>query len=338
MAMLKVNQDEYAYSTARIRAKEIKLLDSGRFERMLESATPEEAYKVLTEVEYGVGTESAGNVFSFETLLGEEMKKTYDFLLEVAPQVEVVQAFQRRHDYFNVKVLLKAEFSDQEQSSILMDTGTFSKDTIRNMMRERDYKEMTPIMRQAVADVYDAFSRTRDPQTVDLLLDKAAYEQFTADLNAIDNEFLHELARMTVDITNIKMFIRARAINKAWDFMKKIQLSGGEIPESVYFTNSDKDVDSFVNDIKQTKYAEPVRKGWELYKSKKNISAVEKLLDDYFMEFIRRAKLITMGVEPFIAWLFAKEAEIRNARIIMTGKINGLANDLLRERLRLVYV
>ena len=97
-------------------------------------------------------------------------------------------------------------------------------------------------------------------------------------------------------------------------------------------------MDSFVGDMRHTRYGDAVYKGWELSNGGKNISGLEKLLEDYLMETVRKAKLITMGVEPFIAWLFAKEAEIRNVRIIMTGKINGLSNDLIRERLRLVYV
>ncbi len=336
--MLKINQDEYAYSTARIRAKEIKLLDSTRLERMLEAAAPEEAYKVLIESEYGTGGESAGNVYSFETLLSEEMKKTYAFLEEIAPQIEVVRAFQRRHDFFNVKVLLKAEFSNQDPPAILMDTGTFDRDAIRTMIRERDYEQMPPILRQAIIDLYDLFPRTGDPQIVDSILDKASYEQLAADLKAIDNQFLQDLADLMTDITNIKIFIRARSIGKAWDFLKKQLISGGVIPESAYITNSDKPADSFIGDIRHTRYGDAVHKGWELSRTRKNISGLEKLLDDYLMEYVRRAKLVTMGVEPFIAWLFAKEAEIRNVRIIMTGKINGLSSDLIRERLRLVYV
>lgn len=336
--MLKINQDDYAYSTARIRAKEIKLLDSARLERMLEAATPEEAFKALTEAEYGTGSDSAGNFHSFETLLSEEMKKTYALLEEIAPQIEVVRAFQRRHDFFNVKVLLKAEFSNQDPPAILMDTGTFDRETVRTMIRERDYEQMPPIMRQAIADLYDIFPRTQDPQIVDSILDKASYEQLAADLKAIDNQFLHDLADILIDITNIKIFIRARSMGKAWDFLKKQLISGGEISESVYVTNSDKPADSFVGDIRHTRYGTAVHKGWELFKARKNISGLEKLLEDYLMETVRRAKLITMGVEPFIAWLFAKEAEIRNVRIIMTGKINGLSSDLIRERLRLVYV
>ncbi len=338
MAMLKINQDDYAYSTARIRAKEIKLLDSARLERMLEAATPEEAYKVLTESEYGTGGDSAGNVHSFETLLAEEMKKTYALLEEIAPQIEVVRAFQRRHDFFNVKVLLKAEFSNQDPPAILMDTGTFDRETIRTMIRERDYEQMTPTMHQAISELYDLFPRTGDPQVVDSILDKASYEQLAVDLKAIDNPFFQDLANLMTDITNIKIFIRARSMGKAWDFLKKQLISGGEIPEGVYTQNSDKPVDSFIGDLRHTRYGEAVYKGWELYKARKNISGLEKLLDDHLMEYVRRAKLITMGVEPFIAWLFAKEAEIRNARIIMTGKINGLSSDLIRERLRLVYV
>ncbi len=336
--MLKIKQDDYAYPTARIRAKEVKLLDGSRFERMLEASTPQEAYKVLTESDYGVGSDNAGNVFSFETLLSEEMKKTYSLLEEIAPQPEVVRAFQRRHDFFNVKVLLKAEFSNQETPEILTDTGTFDRDTIKRIIRERDYEELSSIMQRAITEIYDIFSRTRDPQLVDLVMDKASFEQLRADLGAMDNDFLQELAVLMTDITNIKMFIRVRALNKAWDFIKKLLLDGGQIPESVYMVNSDKPLDAFITDIRHTRYGDAVNKGYELYKTKKNISGLEKLLDDYLMEFVRSAKLITMGVEPFIAWLFAKEAEIRNVRIIMTGKINGLPNDLIRERLRLVYV
>ena len=56
------------------------------------------------------------------------------------------------------------------------------------------------------------------------------------------------------------------------------------------------------------------------------------------MSYIRNARLVTIGVEPLIAWLFAKETEIRNVRMIMTGKINNLPMDMIRERLRETYV
>jgi len=336
--MLKVNQDDYAYSASRIRAREIKLLDSNRFDRMLVAASAEEAYKALTEADYGFGGDSANDFHSFEVLLSEEMKKTFSLLYEIAPQIEVVKAFQRRYDYFNVKVLLKAEFQNIEPPSILIDTGTFDKEEIVRIIRERDYEELTPIMHEAILNIYDVFSRMHDPQAIDLLLDKASFKQFTSDLFDTDNDFLHSIAKITIDITNMKMYIRARAINKTEDFIKKILLEGGEIPISLFLENIEKPVEALIEALHDTKYKDVMKKGFEMYKERKNASELEKLLDDYFMVFLQQAKLITIGVEPFIVHLFAKETEIRNVRIIMTGKINNLPADLIRERLRLSYV
>jgi len=335
--MIKVKQDDYAYAAGRIRAREAKLLDKSRFDRMLEAPDAEEAYKILAEAEYGMGTDSSKNVYAFDMLLADEMKKTYALLSEIAPDKEVVEAFRKRYDFFNVKVLLKAELSNQEIPPILVETGTHSVSEIVRIIRERNYDELDPVMKEAVLEVYDVFSRTRDPQAIDLIMDRALYRRFYEDLKSIGNAFAGELADIIVDTTNIKMFARARSLNRSLSFIGSILLDGGKIDKAVYFNNYDKPVNDFINDLSKTEY------GSEMLKSLKtggneNIQALEKALDDYLMKFIHRARLVTMGIEPFIAYLFAKETEIKNVRIILTGKINQLSNDLIRERLRSIYV
>ncbi len=336
--MLRINEGDYAYASARIRAKEPKLLGKSHFDRMLEAPVAAEAYKVLAESEYGKTGGNTTSVFAFEELLAGEMQKCYQLLMEIAPQAELLKAFQRRHDYFNIKVLLKAEFSGKQTLPILMETGTIGSEAMSRMIRERDYSELTPIMQEMIEETRDVFSRTQDPQAVDLLLDRASYRQLTADLNGIGSPYLHTIARIMTDITNIKMFIRARSLNKSWDFIRKLLLEDGSIREKVWLENGEKPVDDFVEEIRTSEYGEVTGKGWELYKAKNNISGLEKLLDDLLMKFVREAKMVTMGVEPLIAYLFAKETEIRNVRIIMTGKINKLPVDLIRERLREGYV
>ena len=61
---------------------------------------------------------------------------------------------------------------------------------------------------------------------------------------------------------------------------------------------------------------------------------MEKILDEHFINFINRTRYMAMGVEPVIAWLFYREAEIRNVRLILTSKINGIPNNIIGERLR----
>jgi V/A-type H+-transporting ATPase subunit C len=336
--MLRIIEGDYAYASARIRAKETKLLRSGHFDRMLDASSPEEALKVLVESEYGFGGECPADIFAFEKLLDDELKKTYILLLEIAPQPEIIKAFQRKYDFFNVKVLLKAELSGQDVPPILADTGTFAKEAIWRLIRERDYSEFTQVMREAVVETRDAYARLQDPQVIDLLLDKASYHQFASDIGRMDSYFLREIAEITIDTANIRMFTRARSLGREWDFIKKLLLSDGTIPEAIYYTDSDKPLDVFVGQLRNTRYCDAVRKSWEL-SGKMNFSAgLEKCLNDYLLDHIRGAKLVTMGIEPVIAWLYAKETEIRNVRIIMTGRINGLPTETIRERLRAGYV
>jgi V/A-type H+-transporting ATPase subunit C len=335
--MLRINEGDYSYASGLIRAKEPKLLTGGQYARMLDAASAEEAYRVLTDAGYGSGGSSHG-VFAFEQLLADEMKKCFTLLAKISPKAEVIKVFQRRYDYFNIKVLLKAELSGQEIPPILIDTGTIGCDSMMRMIRERDYSEFTALMTDAVAQVYDAFARMQDPQAVDLILDKASYQEFAADIRNIDSPFLWDLADFLIDITNIRMFIRARSLNKSWDFIMKLLLDGGTIFKEVYRKNSDKPADSFAEDIRKSRYGEAVKKGLELVRTGKNSSGLEKALDDLLMKYIRGAKLVTIGVEPLIAYLFAKETEIRNVRMIMTGRINNLSADMISERLRESYV
>ncbi len=336
--MLKINEGDYIYASARIRAKEAKLLGTSHYDRMIDAPSAEMAYKVLAEAEYGFERGVLSDVFAYERLLSDELRKCYGLLLEIAPQAEVVKVFQRRYDYFNAKVLLKAEFSGREAPDILSDVGTIGTACIVRMIRERDYGEFTPSMKKALTDAYDVFSRTQDPQTVDFILDKASYHQLSSDLYNIGSRYLHTIADILSDSVNIRMYIRARLLNKTWDFVKKLLLEDGTISEAVYHRNCDSSIDAFVESIRGTPYSNVVLKGWELSRIRKDTAILEKLLDEYLMGFVRSARFISMGVEPMIAWLFAKETEIRNVRIIITGRINSLPAELIRERLRTGYV
>ena len=47
--------------------------------------------------------------------------------------------------------------------------------------------------------------------------------------------------------------------------------------------------------------------------------------------------VVTTG-EPLLAYIYAKETEIKVIRIIMVGKLNNIAEEVIRERLRDIYV
>lgn len=56
------------------------------------------------------------------------------------------------------------------------------------------------------------------------------------------------------------------------------------------------------------------------------------------MEYVKSAKYVALTLEPLIAYIYAKETEIKTVRIIMTSKINDIDSDTIKERLREAYV
>ena len=80
----------------------------------------------------------------------------------------------------------------------------------------------------------------------------------------------------------------------------------------------------------------PYREGGEALKE--STSAFERWCDNQIIETIRPQKYNPFSAGPIIAYMLARENEIKTVRIILTGKLNQLPDDLIRERVREMYV
>ena len=330
---------KYTYAVSRIRAIEAKLLDRAKFDRMIDARTPEEALKVLAEAGYGYTRSETGKAYDYEDMLKEEQKKVYDLLKKIAPEPEIFVLFLLKSDYHNVKAILKAEFSGQEAADFLMlDSGSIPPDKMKAIVRDRKFTELPEIMRKALEECIDAYNKTADPQVIDLILDKACYEHMWELSCRHKNSFLKELTAIMIDLANLKMFLRIKILGKPWELLQKILIPGGSIDSKLYKQGLEADMEHFSDAVLHTAYGSLVKESIEGYRSTGSLTKFEKLSDNYIINYIKKAKYISFGIEPLVAYLLAKETEIRNARIVMVGKINNIPNEVIRERLREAYV
>ncbi len=332
------DKTRYAYAVGRIRAIEKRLLDKNKLDKMLDAKSPEDAVKVLVEAEYGTSSGDLASVFEYERLLNEETKKVFKLLNDIAPQPELFELFLLKNDYHNIKVLLKDEFLGQNNDNLLTSTGSISLTKLKYMLKERELADLPSIMRKAVDDSLDSFNRTRDPQVIDLILDKACFTQMIEVAKATENEFLLGLIVRMVDLANIKIFLRVKSLKKSWDFLQSILLPGGKIDKDVFIKNLQDSLDNFINALRSSAYGQLCEEGITDYISSGSLAKFENLSDNFIMSYVKKARYISFGIEPLIGYLVAKETEIKNARIIMIGKINNISNDIIRERLREAYV
>jgi len=70
--------------------------------------------------------------------------------------------------------------------------------------------KMPSIMRKAVEEAIDTYSRTNDPQVIDLILDKANYVHMKSISDSLDNKFINELVVILIDLRNINIFFELK--------------------------------------------------------------------------------------------------------------------------------
>lgn len=332
------NDTQYAYSVSRIRAIERKLLDKGKLDRMVEAKTPEEALKVLQEADYGKSGSDSVNIFDYENLLRDENKKVYSLIKEIAPEPEIFDLFLISNDYHNIKVLLKSEFSQKSNDNLLVDSGSIPQGRLKTMLRDRDFTNMPVIMKNAIEECIEAYNKTSDPQVIDIILDKASYKQMKDTSQKSGSKFIRDLVTLFIDLANIKTFLRVKALNKTWDFLQKVLIPEGSIDIKFFVQNLENPLDSFVDALQFTSLGAFLQEGIESFKNTGTLTKFEKISDNLILNYVKKAKYISLGIEPLVGYLMAKEMEIKNARIVMVGKINNISNEVIKERLREAYV
>lgn len=318
--MAKTKDIDYAYPVAKVRAVESTLLDRLKLTRMADAQSFQEAVKILKENGYEGDDE--------EEMLSGELQRTVDFLKGISPSRGAFDLFLVKHDYHNIKVLLKAEFLGKDYDHLLVESGRYPAQLMKNIVTNRAFSDFPQVMKNAVEEAVDLFHKTGDPQLSDLVLDKAAFREMEEMAEQTGSDYVRDIVATMADLANIRIFVRVRRMGRGVDFLMKALLDGGKLKPSAYLREGGASIGEI---LKSTPYEALLEQG-------EGITELEKAVDNFLIAYIKKAKFVSFGIEPLVAYLIAKENEIKLVRIILTGKKNGLPPELIKERLRDSYV
>ena len=145
-------------------------------------------------------------------------------------------------------------------------------------------------------------------------------------------------AKNLIDFTNIRTLLRAKKQEKSVEFLRSIIIEGGNVREETYFDLLNRDISSDTDAFKKLEIYKYIKEALDSFKERGNLSDFEREMDNYFIDLIKDVKYITYGPEVVFANALAKEMEIKNLRIILVSKLNGLDSEFIREKLRDTYV
>jgi V/A-type H+/Na+-transporting ATPase subunit C len=334
---MSVDDTIYAYAVGRIRALETRLLDKSRFERMIDSSSAEEALKLIAESDYANAVSEIADVHDFEKMLSAELKAAFDLVMKISPRPGQIAILAQRYDVHNLKVLLKAKFMGIK-SDLIIDAGSLNPEKIEFAVSEDDYRDLPVKLRGAAEKICEDFLVHRDPQVIDLLLDQVLYEQLLQSAEEVGSDFLKGLFVRQIDLINLRSLIRVKRMGFDREFLKKVLLPQGMLPVDRLTGFLDEPLETLITSLAMTAYADLVGEGVRDWLEKGTASRLEKLSDDYITAYLKKGKWKPFGLEPLVGYLWAKEIEIKNIRLVLVGKINKLPAEAIRERLRDVYI
>lgn len=331
----KIQDIDYLYSCARVKALEKNLISRERLERMCDAKTHEDAFKVLTECGYGEFPPESGTS-DVDRALRHERINVFDTIAKISPEKRLIGFFLLKYDYHNIKAIIKAEASSQDAEPFLSDSGTIPKGRLETMMRESDFTFMTPVMKAVVVEARDLIARTFDPQAADIVLDRATFAEMLLIAKKCEIPFLKKYAALLIDSANLRAAVRIKRMGKSFDSLKNAFIEGGEIS----FTRLNADI---TPDLLEKAYAtSPLYPaavlGGAVLRGEADLSALDLKCENAVVRFLQNAKYAPLGPNLLIAYVAAKEAELTAVRTIMTGRFSGLPAESIMERLRDSYV
>jgi V/A-type H+-transporting ATPase subunit C len=319
---------EYSFVVSRVRVLETKLLDRPHFDRMIAAPNLDEALRVLNDTIYGRWVSGMPNPYAFGDVLNAALADAYGELAASVPEPGLVAALLLRFDFNNLKVLMKEKLTGvaAPEGSLFAITAFPHDDLVRAMRGEADGLPSELVL--AVKTGEETFSRTEDVQQVDFALDRALFAWEAELAKASENQAVRAFWRLTADLKNIISVLRVARLRRAISLDTFI-LPGGEISREELGTLAG-DPGRLSEILK--------RHGLEGFSQAladtSDLGELERKGEDYIGRFLKDARRNTFGPEPVLAYLWAREIEVKNIRVILTAKVNNLPDKLVDRRVR----
>lgn len=320
-----MRETEYAYAVATIRVKENSLLSRSDLEALIASEDYRSALFLL-ESKGWRGIEDDP-----ESFLDQRLKETWGLINEIAPDKEAISFLILQNDFHNAKTALKAFFSGMEAEYLT--PYSVEPYLFNEALTDKEKVGLLPLFLQdAFKKAHEALSQTYDGQLAEVILDAAALKAIRQKGESTDSAFIKDICEMICAFADIKTTYRAIITKKSADFLETALCGTATLSKERLLMAAESGINSLFELLESSAYEKAAEK------LRISLSEYERFCDDSIIEYAQKAKYLNFGPEPLVAYYLARQSEIKNIRIILACKRNGMPISAIRQRERALYV
>lgn len=317
----------YGFAVGKVRVLETRLLDRSALERLVDASSFAEQKRILSEGPYGRFLEGVDTPAQVETAIDAALGSAYAFLDEAGLPPAVVRFFRLRFDYANLKAALKAGSVGASLEGLLTAHGTVEPDAFSAPL-DRLPGELGPLaasLSRSAGDDEDAISL----MALDAAVDRAMFRALGEEAEAAKSPFLRLVARLLVDLANVKTVVRAMAAAiPPHRIESELLLDGGTValPELARIVRLPARDALTALERRYRLAGSPL--------SGDDAPDLDVIVDNALVAAVRRGRRPEPGAEDVIAYVLAREAEAQVLRVALLGKMAGLDSAALHRRMR----
>lgn len=320
--------EQYTYAVARIRALEVSLFSNSTIDQLMACQSYDQCLQFLEEKGWG-DSETSGNA---EAILTREEEKIWEVVKELSVDMKNFDVLSYAKLYHNLKAAIKEVCTEEKNRHIFYEDVSVPGSTMLEIVKERDFVKLPDHMQSVAAEAFDTLLHTRDGQLCDVIIDRAALDAVYRAGKASDVRIIRDYAESTVAVADIKIAVRSQKTAKSIDFMKRAMAECDSVNVDQLSKAALAGMDAIRDYLLGTAYAEGAAALEE------SPSAFERWCDNRIIQTISPQKYNAFTIGPVIAYVIARQNEIKTVRIILSGKLNELPDDSIRERVREMYV
>jgi len=340
------NQEEYAFANGIIRKLDKELMSRELMARLLRTDDIAAALKMMNESESFHSNFDINYPGQYENTLNEELLYYYDIIRnisKVSPFHFLYFTFASKYDFQNLKVIIKSKFLKKEvPEELISQISTIDPMKLKSAIYDEKYEEVPGSFKFLINKTFLEYQKHRDPEKIDFILDKERYLMILNKIKEVEiiepeELFLRRFIRINIDLHNIINCIRAKIRGEKKAFTREFIIPDGDCKIEKIVEIYDSPITSWVEKLAFTDYKDIIEAGINFYHKNNSLMELERLKDNYILNFTKIGKYITFGIEPLIGFITAKENDIKNLRIILSGKLNNISENKIKERLRDTY-
>ncbi len=319
-----MRETEYAFAVARVRANEPFLLTAEEISQLISAPDEQTARRLLEEKGWADG-EGGKDIYDTRA------ERAWVLIKSSVPDPELLEAMIIGNDFANVKAAIKSVFSGIEPEKYMVYPCLCDTAEIIRAVKENDFSALPDYLAQCADDAYHTISSGGSGLAAEMIIDKASLETRLRFAEKSGSGLLKKLVGLSALLANLKIAKRCFSTGKSADFALESMcecsfMSNEELVKKVY---AGEELSEFAKEAGFECVADEIDG---------DFSSLEMKVDNTVAQMITEAKYETFGPDPIVQFYYATLSEIKNVRIILSAKADGVPLDTIKQRVREVYV